>query len=187
MNTIKSSKLSTEFVVSVLVSMKDQDYLLKTLEGRIPGPESHGSTFSGDFETSQEVLEVLLLAWWEAYDHPEIRFPCRGFITKDLKGILGVGSIWDLPDQVFRVEDPKGTGKLTPVTLMEGTKIHKVDFTVLVIGPMESDPSSPEVWTVHPGNPIRPSSLTYAQGGNPGDLISRHRLLELGMTHVKLR
>lgn len=105
-----------------------------------------------------ELLEKLRAAQWEDFEHPAIAAPAQGFITRDITGVVGLVSLAELdPETPVRLCDGHATGYMSAVVV--GGTPEEVDFVVLLVGPNESPAAEPIVWTFHPGNPVRPSSL----------------------------
>ncbi|HQU07860.1 MAG: hypothetical protein B7X04_02205 [Parcubacteria group bacterium 21-54-25] len=157
----------------------DAQYWRKTLEQRLPGG-GVGSVILG-VSTPEELEQALLEAEWEAYSHPAISEGCTAFRTRSLRGLLGVKPLAELPaGTTVTLDDRKGTGRVSAV--VEGVRGDDVDFLVLIVG--EED-GREIVFTVHPGEPVRPSSV-QATPGLHGKKITVEEALGMGLSTAKL-
>lgn len=148
----------------------NREYLAKCLAQRLASsPDRAGSWFQDSVASSPEqLLSVLLAAKWEPYDHPEIKIPGVGF-RAPIKGFNGMVSLAGLPSHgILTLIDPKGgeeywTGERSVSPSIRSSEYNLVpaseDFTVLIVGPTRDDSSEYEVWTFHPGNPVKPSMV----------------------------
>lgn len=146
------------------------EYLAKCLSQRLASSTDRaGSWFPTTTACEPEsLLAVLLAAPWEPYDHPEIKIPGVGF-RAPIKGFNGMVSLSGLPSHgILTLLDPKGgeeywTGERSVSPSIRASEYNLVpaseDFTVLIVGPTRDDPSEHEVWTFHPGNPVKPSMV----------------------------
>jgi hypothetical protein len=131
------------------------DYLQKTLETRTAEKRA-GSYWAG--KTPAELKQSLLSANWEPYDHPNIQPPATAYKAEIPGGRLGLVAVESLPpDTRLQLIDPKGTGKwsLSAVTAVAEPETSHV---TMIVGPDEAS-GKPIVWTMHPGEPTRPSML----------------------------
>lgn len=164
-----------------------EDYLRRCLAQRVPGDAgSSGSTFR---VTDVEALLALLhTAEWEPYTHPAVLPGCTAF-RAPLPGELGIVDLHALPGTAPVVlADPKGTGHWSAHVGREQLTEDLVaaDFSVIILGPDESVPDGPEmVWTFHPGDPIRPSSVA-AKPGVESVTLTAHEAIARGFDLAKV-
>ena len=156
----------------------EESYWAETLASR--QPNGFGSRFLT--ETSSE--DILSWNWAPYLDCPDLQDGCVAFVTP-ISGILGVVRLSDLPQEMkVRLSDPKSTGKVTPElersTLSQG--LDQVEFKVAILG-QEGDREV--VFTLHPGDPIRPSSVPAKE--RTGLRISVAEALSLGLKFAKVQ
>lgn len=134
------------------------DYFINTLKQRV-GDGSCGSVFIGP-NTTDELEYSLRHADWKPYTHPSIAEGCKGFITHDLRGHLGIVALADLPPETMvTLDDRKNTGTISATVC--GAVGPVVNYAVGIVG---LEDGRPVVYTVHPGDPISPSKVK----GEPG-------------------
>ena len=160
-------------------------------------PNGFGSRFLKETSTEE------VLSWnWEPY--PDCPNPMEGcsYYRAPISGILGVVRLMDLLTDGSRVlpilseeaqignwlkvslTDPKSTGKVTPEierSVLSG-ELDQVDFTVMILG---DEGGREVVFTFHPGDPIRPSSIPSE--GRVGSQISINQALDLGLEYAKIQ
>lgn len=151
---------ATEVVRTAIANTANIDALKGHWEGllssRAGKGKPQGSYIPGLNEA--ELLEKLQAAQWEDFKHPAIAAPAKGFVTRDLTGVVGLVSLAELePGTPVRLCDGHATGFLSAVVV--GGQPQEVDFVVLLVGPNDSPAAETVIWTFHPGNPVRPSSL----------------------------
>ena len=154
------------------------DYWEKTLKGRLENGGS-GSRFLSD--DIVDVEEQLISAGWEPY--PAVQHllleGCTAF-RAEIPGKMGVVEIESLPEcaDIFLV-DRKKTGFLSAeVASMFAKRSTPVDHTVIILG---QEAGHEVVFTVHPGDPVKPSQLK----GYPRT-IHRDEAIALGLKYAKV-
>lgn len=172
-----------------VVAQTDSQYLQKALEGRITGPGSR-------YEHIDSVPELQLRLFngaqlWVPYEHPAVLAGCEAFKAShgSFRGTLGVVELQNLSGETMvSLEDPKSTGKVTPVvqSVDVPVKMAAVYFSVAIIGPKEGGQEGEmELWTVHPGDPIQPSRIP-ASPDLVGKSITVAEAIEMGLVHTKI-
>ena len=156
----------------------DPAYWQQTLTQRLPG--GAGSVVIGDFDANS-LEQALLHADWESYSHPGIMEGCSAFVTRSLRGRLGIVELASLPlDALVTLDDRKNTGKVSAT--IRGALGTEVDFTVLILG----DENGVEVvFTFHPGEPVRPSQV-QAEPGMHGRQVTISEALRMGLEMAKI-
>ena len=140
--------------------------------------ENAGSVFDAH---SDEIPDLLKGAEWRPYDHGDIQSPAIGF-RAEIPGRMGIIRLSDLdPQHPVVLEDPKGTGKISAVVENVGDRTM-VGHTTMILGPRE-DGRGLQVWTFHPGDPIRPSEVPASNAGasTAGEAVA------LGLDFAKVR
>lgn len=181
-------KTTTEHVRACITRTKEHDpeYFKKCLEQRLLSGK--GSCYS--YTDIKDLEWALMHAMWEPYYHENIAAGCHAFITHDqhLNGWIGVVPLKDLPDDMeCYFIDPKGTGKLSlSVKPFDGDMV-KCAYTVLITG---ADGYGECMFTFHPGEPLKPSTLS-ADGRNEygvklGDHFSVKLARDIGFKHAKI-
>lgn len=141
-------------------------------------PKAAGSIYEG--LTSQELQDKLLETTWEEYSHPAVIAGCQAF-KGNLGGRLGIINLKSLdPEKVVTLDDRKNTGKVSVV--IEGIRGPEVDFTILIIGPEKGEDV---IYTFHPGDPIKPSTVE-ATTGLHNKRVSIREALEMGFEMGKI-
>lgn len=147
----------------------------------------NGQGSTTDYTVVEDLEQQLLDSDWEEYKHPNIADNCSAYITKSFGGYVGMIPIEYLSNQLIcRLDDIKGTGKLS-LTCYADTDRYSVDYNVLIVG---DDGYGPCMFTFHPGEPVKPSTLS-ADGHNEfglkeGDIINVAQAKDFGFKHVKL-
>lgn len=175
-------------------------YLERCLAQRVAGSPSRAGSWY-DLPDTTALLVTLLGADWEVYDHPAIKSPAVGF-RAPIAGKLGMLPLRDLPRNAeIHLTDPKGgeeywTGERSVSASVvaerwSGVSPVEVEFTTLILGP--SVPGVPDsaltVWTFHPGQPVRPSSvarITPEGEDLHGKVVPRDEAIRLGFDLAKL-
>jgi len=150
------------------------------VESRTLGhPSATGSVT--DHKTVASLEAELDVVSWHPYSHPAVRPGCTAFWTPDLRGVLGVVSIAELPvDVMLTLRDGHATGTVSAE--VEGTYGATTDGTCLIVG----DHNGMEVvFTFHPGEPVTPSSVPAS--GFAGRSVTRDEALSLGFSLAKVR
>ncbi|NCA78316.1 MAG: hypothetical protein EOM90_18460 [Alphaproteobacteria bacterium] len=154
-------------------------YFEKTVAGRLPKTGA-GSIVVG-FESAEELEKALINANWEAYSHPALMVGTEAFVTKDIRGQLGVIELVDLPaDAVVTLDDRKNTGKVSCV--VAGVRGQDVDFMVIILGPEQGEEV---VFTFHPGDPVNPSQI-QVEPGMHGRQVVISEALGMGLEMAKI-
>lgn len=182
---VNMSNEINEFVKSAILNTKknDPDYFKKCLEQRL----INGQGSVTEFDNVEDLEKALLNADWEKYTHPNIAEGCSAYITKSFGGFMGMIQIEYLSDQLIcRLDDIKGTGKLS-LTCYADRDRYPVDYNILIIG---DDGFGPCMFTFHPGEPLKPSTLS-SDGNNEfglkeGDTINVAQAKKFGFKYVKL-
>lgn len=161
------------------------EYAAKTLAQRCPGPQACGSVW----DQPHTWEELKSLDWTENSRPPLNSIPgCRYFYTLNLGGTLGVIWLPHLPTStIVTLDDRKNTGKISAVikrTEIELTtcSLAHTNFTTLITG---EENGMQVVFTVHPGDPVRPSQVV-TEPGLHGKNITVAEALEMGLTIAKL-
>lgn len=154
------------------------EYLSRCLAQRVDGPLRAGSYFPGVSAT--ELLSILEGVPWSAYDHPAVKAPAVAF-QADVSGVEGVIPLDSLePDREIVLSDPKGTG-LLEATVASG-RVRLVHHSVVLLGPHEG---KEVVWTLHPGDPIMPSTLRASSVPEDKRVITVAQAQSLGLRFAK--
>jgi hypothetical protein len=136
-----------------------EDYLTRTIETRTAEHRA-GSYFD---LPANKVREALFRANWEPYDPLDsegnhiIGGGARGYRATIAGGRLGMIATDAVPpDAQLYLIDPKGTGKWSVSTV--GAAEPHTDTATMIVGPNEAGTSN-QIWTFHPGEPVRSSQL----------------------------
>lgn len=180
------SELANNFVKSAILNTKKNipDYFRKCLEQRL----SNGQGSVTDFTNVEDLEKQLLNSDWEEYKHPNIADGCSAYKTESFGGYIGMIPLGCLPsDTICRFTDVKGTGTLS-LTCYADTDRHPVNYNILIVG---DDGFGPCMFTFHPGEPLRPSTLS-SDGNNEfgykeGTTISVVKAILLGFKYAKLQ
>lgn len=138
----------------------------------------------------KELAATLMYVDWVPYTHPAIR-PGASAFTTNLCGRLGLVTLSTLSeDTPVYLEDTKETGFYSATVI--GVPGDLVDFTVMIIGPDEEQPKGrrrpiESVWTFHPGEPVRPSTLQISAFALKNESISIGLAQWLGFDLAKVR
>lgn len=158
------------------------DYAAKTLLQRNPGPQACGSVW----DSSHTWEELKAAQWFEKASLEDWQSNCHYFEASHLGGIVGVVELFNLdPKTTVVLDDRKDTGKVSCVvkrSKLEKYQLHHSEYTILITG---EDYGHIVVFTVHPGDPVRPSQVTTKPGMH-GKSITVSEALELGLTTAKL-
>ena len=155
------------------------EYLQKCLQQRLPGPQRAGSYYPYS-ETPVHLRSLLESVVWVPYEHPAVKAPAVAFRSA-LRGVVDLVALADLsPEDRVSLEDPKGTGTVEGVLRGQGHGV-RAEHTTILIGPHEGEEV---VWSVFPGDPIRPSSVPAE--GRAGTTVTVAEALALGLTIAKV-
>lgn len=157
-------------VISAIDQLKNMDpeYWSQTVSSRLK--DGVGSRTS--YSTQEELETALCRAEWIPYEHPDISKGCKAYITSDIKGVLGVEKI--RPNYWYSYGSKDGK---VFATLVGCTK-SSVDFTIAIVGP------DGDLWTFHPGEPVRPSQSTDLS--LVGVTEQGFKAIERGFIHAKI-
>jgi hypothetical protein len=156
----------------------DLEYWNSTLTQRLEG--GAGSQFI-NVSSIEELENNIRGARWTKYEHPEISHGCTGFIAVDLKGFEGIIDLSELdPEKAVTLDDRKDTGKVSCV--VKDVLKHFVDFSIIILG---IEDEREVVFTIHPGAPIKPSTVVTEKGMH-GKVITVKEAIKMGLTHAKV-
>ena len=148
------------------------DYLMTTLG-------IHCRSFN---EEAQETLAWALRQDWQPYSHHAIQEPARGFVAKR-QGFQLVMPVRDLnPEDVITFDPRDAKSERTGVVMgnVRGYSGPVVENVVALVGPSEG---GEVLWTLHAGDPIRPSTLPTSEWA--GRSITAREAVELGVEYVR--
>ena len=159
------------------IEQEDPEYWEKTLLSRL----QNGVGSRTNFKTIQELRAALRKTTFVPYKHEAIAEDCIAFEC-NIGGFLGIVPIES--QRRYQLQDPKGTGKVTPVLAAEPGVTFKrpVEFSVLICG---EEKGKLVAFTFHPGEPVRPSEVAASEG-MVGKVITGKEALELGLTYAKV-
>lgn len=153
------------------------DHAAGILAQRNPGPKAVGSTFL--VSTTWRELAADL---WYPYEHPEVAPGCQAW-KAFVPGFLGVMDIDALPPSSrLRLSDGHATGFVEAVYEAPAGARVPIDYTTAIVGTHEGVEM---VFTVFPGDPVRPSSLPAVE--HLGREVSLEEARQLGFRYVKIR
>lgn len=142
-------------------------------------PENAGSVLD---KHPHEIRDVLMSASWEPHDHPDIQSPASGF-KANIPGRMGIVPLSSLdPSHPVDLEDPKGTGQVSAVASDVPGDRTQVGHTTMILGPRR-DGNGEQVWTFHPGDPIRPSEVPASAAGG----TTAGEAAKMGFDYAKVR
>ena len=158
------------------MATSDPEYWGKTLASRLVD----GTGSRTEFSSVKELAAAIAAATFVPYEHESLAEDCKAFCCA-IPGFLGVDVIQ--PFAQYRLEDPKGTGKVSAVLHLAAgvTRRTWVDFSVLVCG---VEGGELRAFTFHPGAPIKASQVPAE--GRVGKVVSGEEALALGLTHAKV-
>ena len=121
---------------------------------------------------------------WESYDHPDIKKPGVGFITRGIGGCVGIADLATVPpDTLLTADDRKDTGYGSLIiarTIFPEVR-QFVRHTVAILGPGDDDKEI--LWTFHPGDPIPPSEIRMEE---MPEHLTAGEALERGLRYAKV-
>lgn len=177
----KLSEIQERILAAIMAG--DPEYLNATLTMRNPEhPDCAGSTFLKPISVSELVRQD-----WQPYEHPAVLKGCVAF-KAPLAGTYGIVDLGDFHSSTkVKLVDPKGTagtygGGLLAEIPLASDKLPKVDFSVIILGP---DDGKEVFFTVHPGEPMRPSSVDKEKW--KGEEVSVHQAIERGFRYGKVK
>lgn len=128
---------------------------------------------------AKSLEDKIASADWRPFIHKDVTEGCEAFVS-DLKGLFGMIDLDTLPkDTEVTIVDPKKTGFAS--ISVKGVRGQEVDFTVLILG---KEAGKEVVFTFHPGEPCRPSTLPIKDRN--GDVISIEEAKELGFEKANI-
>ena len=145
----------------LLTSLKyNLKYTRDHLDGKV-GMNTIGSYF--DHDNVWDLFHDLLSADWEPFEHPAVREGTYA-LRANIPGNLGLINLHDCMESDWvTISDEHGVGKLSASISEElvDPGLKRVDYSIIIIGPMEcvTGETVDVMYTVHPGDPIRPSVL----------------------------
>ena len=155
-------------IVTDAIKNTPSDYLEKTLQQRNPSPFSAGSVFA-ETQTEQSLIE----AEWIPLQHnaDAIKPPAIAY-QANISGFTGIADIDSVDESLPAIIQPahagkgidRDTGKLMAelVTVLPQSKM-KTDFTTMIIGAMPDNPEKLQIWTFHPGAPVKPTDPIFME------------------------
>tara|TARA_Y100000287_G_C14218877_1_gene355084 strand:+ start:928 stop:1617 length:690 start_codon:yes stop_codon:yes gene_type:complete len=148
---------ATQRVRKALKETIGMPHLKTTFVDRNPGGDSEGSVFK-----EKQTLESLMKAEWLDYSHPNIAPPATGAFITQIPGTLGLIELASLDPATPISMEPGSKGNKPYVTVLvekEDAPVEatEVEHTILIVGPFQDKEEI--VYTFHPGDPIRPSSM----------------------------
>ena len=153
----------------------------KAIPGHLEGLFKNRNSGSGGSKFKEpQTAESLINADWKPFSHSALMKGTTGFVAS-VPGFLGITPLKDIPDnQEVTLDDGHKTGFLSVV--ISGKQSIPVNHTVLILG---DEGGKEVVYTFHPGDPIRPSSLPI---GNfqKGQKITAGEAKKLGFEYAKL-
>jgi hypothetical protein len=108
---------------------------------------------------------------------------CR-YYRAPQQGLLGIVPLLQVPQEApVYLEDPKGTGKVSAVINRNQLEVELgiVNYTTLVVGPENGEDV---IYTFHPGDPIRPSTVSAQEWA--GKTVSPAEAIALGLEYAKI-
>jgi hypothetical protein len=165
----------------------DPEYFKKCLQQRL-AMVGKGSFYP--YIEPDALEDALMVAIWNMYDHPNVAPGCHAFISYSqcLHGFIGVVPLEMVPSETkCYLIDVKDTGTLSLCIKTVKDSRWPVAYTVLITG---DDGYGECMFTFHPGDPLKPSTLS-SDGSNEyglkdGDEISVEKAISIGFKHAKL-
>lgn len=153
----------------------------KTIPGHLDGLLKARNSGSGGSKFKEpQTIERLVNADWKPFSHPTLMSGTTGFVAP-IPGYLGIVPLKDIPDnQEVTLDDGHKTGFLSAI--IRGKQNIPVNHTVLIVG---DEGGKEVVYTFHPGDPIRPSSLQIGDY-QKGQKITAGEAKKLGFEYAKL-
>jgi hypothetical protein len=180
---------STDKALGAIAAMKaaDPEYWTKVLASRL----RNGTGSTTNFNSAGELEQALELAEWEPYEHPNVSNGYVAFMCRSIGGTVGIAPITSI--DWYKLDDPKGTGKVSATRVFRDTMSDTVstDFTVLVCGEEGGeegeggDGGELRAFTFHPGEPVRQSQIPAES--YLGKTLQGWQLLDMGLTHAKVK
>ena len=142
-------------------------------------PSAAGSVYDG--ASTDEVERLIREAVWEEYSHPALAPETSALRAWTPSGRLGVVELAKLdPSTPIVLDDRKGTGTVSAT--VKGALGEAVNFTVLILG---QEQGREVVFTFHPGDPVRPSSVK-TEPGLHGKAVTAAEARAMGLETAKI-
>lgn len=170
--------------VRLAIARTPVPYLLKVLGQRAHGAAGQaGSHFSPGLGV-EAILGQMMMAEWTPYAHEAVA-PGAAAFRCPIPGHVGVVHLSTLdPSTSISIVSPKGLPGGQAAVVVEAGPLPSVDFSVALVGHgAELGVDDSVLWTVHPGDPVRPTEL-------PEELVGRvvpvAKARALGVEWVKI-
>jgi hypothetical protein len=181
------------FLIDALAN-GDINYFKQTMSRRSPGtPDQKGSVFLDSWNPFQLVRFILDYnveefvpenPWCPIDGRPDL--PCRYFKLV-IPGRLGIIQLTDLPKGTkVEIRDDKNVVNTAGGSVqahISGKLGEFVETTTLIVGPMETDLTKYEFFTVHPGLPIF-GGKNVKREDLIGQSITASEAIDIGLTHA---
>ena len=158
-------RLIEALIRSIEIPTKDKDgndvmnpHLDSTLKQRLNGIEGAGSWYEG--MTEEELLDRIILGDTELKEYnPEGAWPGCAYLKLNIPGKNGIRFIDDLPKEspLYLSIVHRGTGRFSVETTEKVQAIDEKETTI-ILG--EENGVGEVLFTLHPGDEVRPSPLT---------------------------
>ena len=177
---IVTAMLNTEMLAGKEGTGVPENYLDNTFAQRLPGGK--GSIYEG--HTAETLKSALIAAKYTQKEHVDIKSPCTGFVTYDIKGgEYGMIRIADQPeDSKFIIVDDKDTKKVSLMLVGAAGRI-KTNETWVILGPAEN--GEEVLFTFHPGEPV-PRATTSTEVLPVGTKLTKQEALAKGFNLAKV-
>lgn len=184
--SIESKKFVEECIKRLVA--KDYSYYESCINQRL-----YNGGMGSFYDKNVDFIDVmckLINVDWEEVTHPNVQLPCRCFKCDNFfTGYVGMVELEKLSDDVeLFFSDFKNTGKLSLCVKESDVDVDvmKTNTTYLITG---DDGYGPIVFTFHPGEPLKPSTLedgTNSYGVKKNDSVTKEMALKMGFKHVKV-
>lgn len=122
------------------------------------------------------------VADWEPYEHRDIQAPAKGYRTHRAGRQLVISLTELAPDAVITFDPDDAKSRRTGVVMgnVVGVTGPEVDFVVALVGP---DEGVDVLWTIHAGDPVRPSVVPAVDWA--GKRVTVAEAAALGVKYVR--